>query len=127
MNPILFAVILVAGRGLVLGLGLAIASKVMAVPVDEKAEKIQEVLPGANCGACGFSGCAGYAAALSSGQTTQTNLCAPGGSAAAAEVAKIMGGGGGGKPESAQAGGKKPEMAEEGISKVCDIFSQLCK
>ena len=91
MNPILFAVILVAGIGLVLGLGLAIASKVMAVPVDEKAEKIQEVLPGANCGACGFSGCAGYAAALSSGKTTQTNLCAPGGSAAAAEVAKIMG------------------------------------
>ncbi len=43
------------------------------------------------------------------------------------EVAKIMGGGGGGKPESAQAGGKKPEMAEEGISKVCDIFSNLCK
>ena len=76
MNAILLPVVLVAGIGLILGLGLAIASKIMAVPVDEKAEAITECLPGANCGACGFSGCAGYAAALSSGDTTETNLCA---------------------------------------------------
>lgn len=91
MNEILLPILLVAGIGLVLGLGLAIASKVMAVPVDEKAEAITAVLPGANCGACGFSGCAGYAAALSSGKAEQTNLCAPGGTAVAAQVAEIMG------------------------------------
>ena len=91
MNAILLPILLVAGIGLVLGLGLAIASKVMAVPVDEKAEAITAVLPGANCGACGFSGCAGYAAALSAGKAEQTNLCAPGGSAVAAQVAEIMG------------------------------------
>ena len=65
MEAILLPVILVAGIGLVLGLGLAIASKIMAVPVDEKAEAITECLPGANCGACGYSGCDGYAKALS--------------------------------------------------------------
>ena len=59
MTEILFPVALVAGIGLVLGLGLAIASKIMAVPVDEKAEAITEALPGANCGACGYSGCWG--------------------------------------------------------------------
>lgn len=91
MNEILFPILLVAGIGLVLGLGLAIASKIMAVPVDEKAEAIAEVLPGANCGACGFSGCAGYAAALSSGKETQTNLCAPGGTPVASEIAEILG------------------------------------
>ena len=74
MTEILFPVALVAGIGLVLGLGLAIASKIMAVPVDEKAEAITEALPGANCGACGYSGCSGYAAALSSGKETATNL-----------------------------------------------------
>ena len=47
------------GIGLLCGLGLAIASHVMAVPKDEKAEAIEEILPGANCGACGYSGCAG--------------------------------------------------------------------
>lgn len=91
MTEILLPILLVAGIGLVLGLGLAIASKVMAVPVDEKAEAITEVLPGANCGACGFSGCAGYAAALSSGKCEQTNLCAPGGTKVATEVAEILG------------------------------------
>ena len=63
MNPIVTAVIVLAVLGAVCGLALAIASKVFAVPVDEKAEKIRECLPGANCGACGFSGCDGYAAA----------------------------------------------------------------
>ena len=53
MMELLFPVLLVAGIGLVAGLGLAIASAVMAVPKDEKAEAIQEMLPGANCGACG--------------------------------------------------------------------------
>ncbi|MGN0526164.1 MAG: RnfABCDGE type electron transport complex subunit B [Acutalibacteraceae bacterium] len=91
MNEILLPILLVAGIGLLLGLGLAVASKVMAVPVDEKAEAITAVLPGANCGACGFSGCAGYAAALSSGKTEATNLCAPGGTKVAGEVAGIMG------------------------------------
>ena len=52
MMEVLFPVLLVAGIGLVAGLGLAIASAVMAVPKDEKAETIQEMLPGANCGAC---------------------------------------------------------------------------
>ncbi len=91
MNEILIPILLVSGVGLVLGLCLAIASKVMAVPVDEKAEQIEGCLPGANCGACGFSGCGGYAAALSSGKTTETNLCAPGGNAAAQQIAEILG------------------------------------
>lgn len=91
MNPIILAVIIVSVVGLVLGLILAIASIVMAVPVDEKAEAIQEVLAGANCGACGYSGCAGYAGALSKGDCTDCTLCAPGGPDCAAAVAEILG------------------------------------
>ena len=72
MHLIIIAVVVVSVIGLISGLGLAVASKVMAVPVDEKAEEIQAALPGANCGACGFSGCSGYAAALSEGKTTDT-------------------------------------------------------
>ena len=91
MNPILLAVILVAAIGLIAGIGLSVASVVMAVPKDEKAEKIRECLPGANCGACGFSGCDGYAAALSKGETDKTNLCAPGGNDAAIAIAEVLG------------------------------------
>ncbi|MEI6578829.1 MAG: (Fe-S)-binding protein [Eubacteriales bacterium] len=59
MNPIVFAVFIVSAIGLVSGLGLAIASIIMAVPVDNRTESIEAVLPGINCGACGFSGCSG--------------------------------------------------------------------
>ena len=77
MDKILIPVLIVAGIGLLAGIILAVASAIMAVPKDEKAEAILEVLPGANCGACGFSGCSGYAAALSKGEA-QPGLCSPG-------------------------------------------------
>ena len=82
---------LMAGIGLIAGFLLAIASIVMAVPVDEKAKAIEEVLPQANCGGCGFTGCADYAAALSTGKTEKTTLCAPGGEDVAAKIAAVLG------------------------------------
>ena len=88
---IISAVIIVSVIGAIAALVLAIASKIFAVPVDEKAEKIRECLPGANCGACGFSGCDGYAAALSKGETTNVALCNPGGNDAAKAIAEITG------------------------------------
>lgn len=90
MNPILFAVLVVAGIGLVVGIVLAVASAVMAVPKDEKAEAVLEALPGANCGACGFSGCAGYAKALAQG-SAKPGLCSPGGEETTKAVAAILG------------------------------------
>ena len=90
MNAILLPVAIVAGIGLLAGLGLAIASIVMAVPKDEKAEAVLEVLPGANCGACGYSGCSGYAAALAKGEA-QPGLCSPGGEQVSQAVAAILG------------------------------------
>jgi len=64
---ILKAILLLGSLGLVFGAILAYASKKFAVEVDEKEEKILEVLPGANCGGCGFPGCGGLAAAIAKG------------------------------------------------------------
>lgn len=83
-------VIIVVVIGLIGGLILSVASIVFAVPVDEKQVAVRECLPGANCGACGFSGCDGYAAALAKGEA-QNGLCAPGGTDAAEAVAKVLG------------------------------------
>ena len=94
LSSILIPAAIVGAIGLIAGAGLAIASVLMAVPKDEKAEAILEKLPGANCGACGYSGCSGYAAALSSG-SAKNGLCAPGGAAAAAEISKVLGVGAG--------------------------------
>lgn len=90
MNGILLAVALVAGIGLLIGLILSVASIIMAVPKDEKAEQILEALPGANCGACGYSGCSGYASALSKGEA-ELGLCSPGGAACTKAVSEILG------------------------------------
>ncbi len=83
-------IIVIGGLGLVFGIILAIASKVFEVHVDPRVEQISAALPGANCGACGMPGCAGYADAIVHGGEA-VNKCAPGGASLAATIAKIMG------------------------------------
>ena len=76
--------------GLICGVGLSVASSVMAVKEDERFPAIRDCLPGANCGACGFTGCDGYAKALLT-PGTKTNLCVPGGAEAARKLAEVLG------------------------------------
>ncbi|MGI6432841.1 MAG: RnfABCDGE type electron transport complex subunit B [Sphaerochaetaceae bacterium] len=87
---IVFAFVIVSLLGLMLGFGLAVAAKKLAVEKDEKAEQILEILPGANCGACGYPGCSGYASALSQ-RKAENGLCTPGGPETSALVASILG------------------------------------
>lgn len=84
--PILFFL----GLGALAGVLLTVASRFLAVKTDETVEKITEALPGANCGGCGYSGCAGYAEAVAKGEAP-TNLCKPGGADVTAEISAIMG------------------------------------
>ena len=58
---IIAAVCVVGGVGLIFGLLLAFSAHIFAVKKDENAEKILSVLPGANCGSCGYAGCGAYA------------------------------------------------------------------
>ncbi|MBQ9625225.1 MAG: RnfABCDGE type electron transport complex subunit B [Clostridia bacterium] len=83
-------VALLVVAGIIVTAILVIASKYMAVPVDEKQELIREALPGANCGACGLAGCDEYAAAVARGEAAP-NLCIPGGAASGEKIAEIMG------------------------------------
>ena len=91
MSPILIAILSVTGIGLLCGIVLAVASHFMSVPVNETEVKIRECLPGANCGACGFTGCDGYAHALAETEGTKTNLCVPGADAVAKKIAEVLG------------------------------------
>ena len=86
----MYGILIVAVIAIVAGLLLSWASIQFAVPVDEKQAAVREALPGANCGACGFSGCDGYAAALAAG-TAEIGLCSPGGPDVAEECATILG------------------------------------
>jgi Na+-translocating ferredoxin:NAD+ oxidoreductase RNF subunit RnfB len=90
-NAVLIAVLLVAGVGLVAGVLLAVASTVFAVPVNEKETAVRDVLPGANCGSCGYSGCDAYAKALANEKDVPANLCRPGGHDALVAISAILG------------------------------------
>ncbi len=65
---IIYPVLTLGVLGLLFGVGLSLASKKFCVSSDPKIEKIQDNLPGANCGACGMAGCSGLAEALTEGK-----------------------------------------------------------
>ncbi len=82
---------IVAGIGALCAVVLVFASKFFAVEVDETFTKVRECLPGANCGACGYAGCDGYAQALADGTETNAGLCIPGADATSAAIAELLG------------------------------------
>lgn len=90
MINVVFAVVVLGALSIVFGAVLAVAAKKFAVEVDPRQEAISEVLPGANCGGCGFPGCGGYAAAVVKGEAP-VNSCAAGGSEVAVKIGEIMG------------------------------------
>lgn len=90
MTDILIAIGVLGALGLVFGLVLAIASKVFYVKTDPRLEQLNECLPGANCGGCGYAGCGGYAEAVLKGEA-EIGKCASGGNECAEKMAEIMG------------------------------------
>ena len=90
MNTIVIAIISVTTIGLVCSVLLSVVSKVMHVQGDERVTMVRDVLPGANCGVCGFSGCDAYAASIVDGKGT-VNKCTPGGLETVSALCNIMG------------------------------------
>ena len=90
ISEIIPAGIIIGIMGGALGLGLSWASKVFYVEVDERIEKIREVVPGANCGACGYAGCDAFSEAVVAGNA-KTNGCPVGGISTAQSIANILG------------------------------------
>jgi electron transport complex protein RnfB len=87
---IIKALAVLGGGGLLIAILLLIASLKLTVQVDERETAVRAVLPGANCGACGFPGCDGYAAAVASGSAA-LNKCSVGGASVARSIGEIMG------------------------------------
>ena len=90
MEAIMMPVAVLGITGVLMGLFLAYASKKFEVEVDPKVEAILAILPGVNCGACGYPGCSGYASGVAL-EGAKMTLCAPGGPKVAAKIGDIMG------------------------------------
>jgi Na+-translocating ferredoxin:NAD+ oxidoreductase RNF subunit RnfB len=74
MNIVIITAIFAASLALILGIALGVFRKVFHVETDVLVGLIRETLPGANCGACGFPGCDGFATAVAA-RTAPPNKC----------------------------------------------------
>lgn len=90
MNEFLFPIISIGGIGLLFGAILSYAGEKLKVEEDPNIALVRDVLPGANCGGCGYTGCDAFAAAVASG-AAPTNGCPVGGEKCANAVASVLG------------------------------------
>lgn len=86
----LAAILSLTVLGAALGLILGIAGRFLAVESNPIVDEVAALLPGTNCGQCGFPGCSGAAAAIADGAAAPT-CCPPGGKAVASAIAEKMG------------------------------------
>ena len=91
MINVLWAALVLLSIGAVCSLLLVLTDKYFGVKADDRVSSIRCYLPGANCGACGYTGCDSYAEAVARGEAL-ANLCIPGGKDTAKCIADIIGG-----------------------------------
>lgn len=87
---ILIPILSLTALAFLFGAILALANVMFKVEKDSRVEQIFEALPGVNCGACGYAGCAAFAEAVAKGEAP-TNGCPVGRKKVADEISKIMG------------------------------------
>ena len=116
---IVIAIAILGGLGLVFGLVLAAASKIFYVESDPRLDQLNECLPGANCGGCGYAGCGAYAEAVLKGEAP-IGKCASGGNEAAQAMAAIMG-------VKAEAVTRKVALVRCSGEKIYDVDGNLTK
>jgi len=90
MNLIVLSTLSISLLGLVFGALLAYAAKKLKVEIDPRIEQIEAILPGVNCGGCGYAGCTAYARALVE-ENIEITACAPGGAGISEKIANILG------------------------------------
>jgi Na+-translocating ferredoxin:NAD+ oxidoreductase RNF subunit RnfB len=89
-TDILIPVAITGGMAILFGIILVVVAKFFEIPIDERQTQLREMLPGANCGACGYSSCDAYSAALANGGVP-SGLCSVGGPELSVSLAAYLG------------------------------------
>ena len=87
---ILLPTVLIGILGVAFGYMLAWFAQKFAIHTNPLIKKIEEILPGANCGACGYPGCSGLAEKIVN-EDAPVNACPVGGVKVWTEIAKLTG------------------------------------
>ncbi|ARE40198.1 Electron transport complex protein RnfB [Rhodovulum sp. P5] len=112
----LYAVVSMTVLGVGLGLLLGLAARKFHVETPPIVDEIESLLPGTNCGSCGYPGCRGAAEAVAGGEAPIT-MCPPGGAELVLQLAEITGA----DPNAGDAGG-----LAEAEPMVAFIFEDHC-
>lgn len=88
---ILVTIITLVSIGVITAVILYLVAQKFKVYENPKIDEVEEALPGANCGGCGFPGCRGMAEALVNTEDISKLFCPVGGNDTMAKVAKILG------------------------------------
>ena len=91
VNIIIWTIAVVTVLGLVLALVLYLVAQRFKVEEDPRIDEVEKVMPGANCGGCGFAGCRAFAEAAVKAPNLDNNYCPVGGNDVMAKVASILG------------------------------------
>ncbi|MFP4664670.1 MAG: Fe-S cluster domain-containing protein [Bacteroidales bacterium] len=91
MEIILYTLLSLSGLGVILALILYFVAQRFKVVEDPRIDEVDELLPGANCGGCGYPGCRGFAEALVKADKLDDFYCPVGGNEVMQEAAKILG------------------------------------
>ena len=91
MNDLIVTVLIVSGLGALLALLLFVVAKQFKVEEDPRIDEVEKMLPGANCGGCGFPGCRGMSEALVKNDDISSLYCPVGGAECMKAVATYLG------------------------------------
>lgn len=90
-TTIIWTIVILAGLGLILSLVLYLVAAKFKVEEDPRIDEVEKVMPGANCGGCGFAGCRAFADAAVKAPNLDNNYCPVGGNEVMKKVAAILG------------------------------------
>lgn len=90
-DTIILTIVILSGLGLLLALVLFLVAKKFKVEEDPRIDDVEKVMPGANCGGCGFAGCRAFAEAAVKAGNLDNNFCPVGGNDVMKKVAQILG------------------------------------
>ncbi len=90
IKGVAIATLMISATGAIIGIFLGIAGKKFEVEVDEREQEVRDLLPGNNCGACGYAGCDNCAQAIANGEAAP-NVCPVANNEANARIAEVMG------------------------------------
>ena len=90
-TTIIWTIAIITVLGVVLAVVLYLVAKKFRVEEDPRIDEVEKVMPGANCGGCGFAGCRAFAQSCVEAMNLDNNFCPVGGNDVMKKVAAVLG------------------------------------